>query len=214
MNRLFLHSIFSNSHRRSPKLLLPLKTRAHPDLPPITPVAGARVNFPNLDDAIEVFVGGYPVKIHKGFTVFQACEVPGVDIPRFCYYSRLSITDNCDMCLIEVEKSPKPVVSCAMPTRSFQLTSDTIEVEAAHGTVTRHYRVHQKGGETSTNSIASIFAWSRGLAHRAKLDDDARLLDFTEKLEAACIGVAKSSKMTKDLALIIHGSKQRGVAKA
>ncbi|GAB2212455.1 hypothetical protein Droror1_Dr00020421 [Drosera rotundifolia] len=83
----------------------------------------------------------------------------------------------------------------------------TIEAEAAHGTVTRHYRVHQKGGETSTNSIASIFAWSRGLAHRAKLDGNPKLLDFTEKLEAACIGAVESGKMTKDLALIIHGSK-------
>ncbi|XVE72023.1 hypothetical protein DITRI_Ditri11bG0005500 [Diplodiscus trichospermus] len=83
----------------------------------------------------------------------------------------------------------------------------TIEAEAAHGTVTRHYRVHQKGGETSTNSIASIFAWTRGLAHRAKLDENPRLLDFTEKLEAACIGAVESGKMTKDLALIIHGSK-------
>ncbi|CAI0398552.1 unnamed protein product [Linum tenue] len=85
----------------------------------------------------------------------------------------------------------------------------TIEAEAAHGTVTRHYRVHQKGGETSTNSIASIFAWTRGLAHRAKLDDNAQLLDFTQKLEAACIGAVESGKMTKDLALIIHGSKCR-----
>ncbi|KAG7016576.1 Cytosolic isocitrate dehydrogenase [NADP] [Cucurbita argyrosperma subsp. argyrosperma] len=83
----------------------------------------------------------------------------------------------------------------------------TIEAEAAHGTVTRHFRVHQKGGETSTNSIASIFAWSRGLAHRAKLDDNASLLDFTEKLESACISTVESGKMTKDLALIIHGSK-------
>nr|GMD54638.1 isocitrate dehydrogenase [NADP] [Ipomoea batatas] len=83
----------------------------------------------------------------------------------------------------------------------------TIEAEAAHGTVTRHYRVHQKGGETSTNSIASIFAWTRGLAHRAKLDNNDRLLDFTVKLEAACIGAVESGKMTKDLALIIHGSK-------
>uniref|UniRef100_A5BBY9 Isocitrate dehydrogenase [NADP] n=1 Tax=Vitis vinifera TaxID=29760 RepID=A5BBY9_VITVI len=83
----------------------------------------------------------------------------------------------------------------------------TIEAEAAHGTVTRHYRVHQKGGETSTNSIASIFAWSRGLAHRAKLDGNARLLDFTEKLEAACIATVESGKMTKDLALLIHGPK-------
>ncbi|CAJ1958291.1 unnamed protein product [Sphenostylis stenocarpa] len=83
----------------------------------------------------------------------------------------------------------------------------TIEAEAAHGTVTRHYRVHQKGGETSTNSIASIFAWSRGLAHRAKLDGNARLLEFTEKLEAACIGIVESGKMTKDLALLVHGPK-------
>ncbi|KAE8695365.1 Isocitrate dehydrogenase [Hibiscus syriacus] len=87
------------------------------------------------------------------------------------------------------------------------LDGKTIEAEAAHGTVTRHYRVHQKGGETSTNSIASIFAWTRGLAHRAKLDDNPKLSDFTEKLEAACIGTVESGKMTKDLALIIHGSK-------
>ncbi|CAH8357581.1 unnamed protein product [Eruca vesicaria subsp. sativa] len=83
----------------------------------------------------------------------------------------------------------------------------TIEAEAAHGTVTRHYRVHLKGGETSTNSIASIFAWTRGLAHWAKLDDNSKLLEFTEKLEAACVGTVESGKMTKDLALIIHGSK-------
>ncbi|KAL6522277.1 hypothetical protein OROHE_016830 [Orobanche hederae] len=81
------------------------------------------------------------------------------------------------------------------------------EAEAAHETVTRHYRVHQNGGETRTNSIASIFAWTRGLAHRARLDDNAKLLEFTAKLEAACIGVVESGKMTKDLALIIHGSK-------
>lgn len=137
----------------------------------------------------------------------------------------------------------------------FQVCPDgkTIEAEAAHGTVTRHYRVHQKGGETSTNSIASIFAWTRGLAHRyqiyfffyldkflynfcswkleflgmeffsyywnhrinflqinvirAKLDSNARLMDFTEKLEAACVGTVESGKMTKDLALLIHGPK-------
>ncbi|KAL2531157.1 Cytosolic isocitrate dehydrogenase [NADP] [Abeliophyllum distichum] len=87
------------------------------------------------------------------------------------------------------------------------LDRKTIEAEVAHGTVTRHYRVHQKGGETSTNSIASIFAWTRGLAHRAKLDDNAKLSEFTEKLEAACVATVESGKMTKDLALIIHGSK-------
>ena len=82
----------------------------------------------------------------------------------------------------------------------------TIEAEAAHGTVTRHFRVHQKGGETSTNSIASIFAWTRGLAHRAKLDENARLLEFAQKLEEACVGTVESGKMTKDLALLVHGS--------
>ncbi|GJP40057.1 hypothetical protein CLOM_g24347 [Closterium sp. NIES-68] len=81
----------------------------------------------------------------------------------------------------------------------------TIEAEAAHGTVTRHFRVHQKGGETSTNSIASIFAWTRGLAHRAKLDENTKLADFCSKLEAACVSTVESGKMTKDLALIIHG---------
>ncbi|KAJ7571591.1 hypothetical protein O6H91_01G167600 [Diphasiastrum complanatum] len=83
----------------------------------------------------------------------------------------------------------------------------TIEAEAAHGTVTRHYRVHQKGGETSTNSIASIFAWTRGLAHRANLDGNARLQDFSEKLEAACIGTVEAGNFTKDLALLVHGAK-------
>lgn len=85
------------------------------DLPPRTPLAGARVHFPNPDDAIEVFVDGYPVKVPKGMTVLQACEIAGIDIPRFCYHSRLSIAGNCRMCLVEVEKSPKPVASCAMP---------------------------------------------------------------------------------------------------
>jgi isocitrate dehydrogenase len=79
----------------------------------------------------------------------------------------------------------------------------TVEAEAAHGTVTRHYRQHQKGEETSTNSIASIFAWTRGLAHRAKLDDNAELKRFSETLEKVCIDTVESGFMTKDLALLI-----------
>ena len=79
----------------------------------------------------------------------------------------------------------------------------TVEAEAAHGTVTRHYRAHQKGEETSTNSIASIFAWTRGLAHRAKLDDNADLKTFAETLEKVCIDTVESGHMTKDLALLI-----------
>jgi len=80
----------------------------------------------------------------------------------------------------------------------------TVEAEAAHGTVTRHFRDHQKGLETSTNPIASIFAWSRGLAHRAKLDNNPELTKYTEHLEAACIETVEQGFMTKDLALCIH----------
>lgn len=83
----------------------------------------------------------------------------------------------------------------------------TMEAEAAHGTVTRHFRMHQQGKPTSTNPIASIFAWTRGLAHRGKLDGNKKLIEFTQKLEQVCIETVESGKMTKDLALIIHGSK-------
>ena len=79
----------------------------------------------------------------------------------------------------------------------------TVEAEAAHGTVTRHYRQHQKGEETSTNSIASIFAWTRGLAHRAKLDDNAELARFADTLEKVCVDTVEAGFMTKDLALLI-----------
>ncbi len=80
----------------------------------------------------------------------------------------------------------------------------TMEAEAAHGTVTRHYRMHQQGKATSTNPIASIFAWTRGLAHRGKLDNNQALIDFCTTLEAVCIATVESGKMTKDLALLIH----------
>jgi len=79
----------------------------------------------------------------------------------------------------------------------------TVEAEAAHGTVTRHYRQHQKGEETSTNSIASIFAWTRGLAHRAKLDENEALANFAKTLEDVCVNTVESGFMTKDLALLI-----------
>ena len=81
---------------------------------------------------------------------------------------------------------------------------EIMEAEAAHGTVTRHYRQHQQGKETSTNPMASIFAWTRGLAHRGKLDNNQPLIDFCQTLEAVCIETIESGKMTKDLALLIH----------
>ena len=79
----------------------------------------------------------------------------------------------------------------------------TVEAEAAHGTVTRHYREHQKGKETSTNSIASIYAWTGGLKHRAKLDDNAELLRFAEELEKVTVTTVEAGDMTKDLALLV-----------
>lgn len=81
----------------------------------------------------------------------------------------------------------------------------TMEAEAAHGTVTRHYREHQKGNKTSTNPIASIFAWTRGLNFRGKLDGNDTLRNFAATLEQVCIDVVESGRMTKDLALLIHG---------
>jgi len=83
----------------------------------------------------------------------------------------------------------------------------TMEAEAAHGTVTRHYRQHQQGKKTSTNPIASIFAWTRGLAFRGKLDDNQQLIDFCHTLEQVCIDTVESGKMTKDLALLVHEDK-------
>ncbi|XP_072163098.1 isocitrate dehydrogenase [NADP] cytoplasmic-like [Diadema setosum] len=81
----------------------------------------------------------------------------------------------------------------------------TVESEAAHGTVTRHYRMHQQGKETSTNSVASIFAWTRGLAHRAKLDSNQALAKFAKALEEACVETIEGGIMTKDLAICIKG---------
>jgi isocitrate dehydrogenase len=82
----------------------------------------------------------------------------------------------------------------------------TVEAEAAHGTVTRHFRMHQQGKETSTNPIASIFAWTRGLAHRGKLDGNDELIKFSETLENVCIETVESGSMTKDLAILIDKS--------
>jgi isocitrate dehydrogenase len=82
-----------------------------------------------------------------------------------------------------------------------------MEAEAAHGTVTRHFREYQKGNPTSTNPIASIFAWTRGLEFRGKLDNNQALVNFCTALETVCVEVVESGKMTKDLAVCIYGNK-------
>ena len=82
----------------------------------------------------------------------------------------------------------------------------TMEAEAAHGTVTRHFRMHQQGKETSTNPIASIFAWTRGLSHRGKLDKNDELINFSSTLEKVCIDCVENGSMTKDLAILVGPS--------
>ena len=93
---------------------------------------------------------------------------------------------------------------------SVLLTEDgkTVEAEAAHGTVTRHYREHQKGNPTSTNPIASIFAWTRGLWYRGKFDGNAELIRFAEQLEKVCVETVESGFMTKDLAILVGGGQK------
>jgi isocitrate dehydrogenase len=84
----------------------------------------------------------------------------------------------------------------------------TIEAEAAHGTVTRHYRLHQEGKSTSTNPIASIFAWTRGLGYRGKMDENSQLIDFANKLENVCVDTVQNGSMTKDLAILISNNQE------
>ena len=96
--------------------------------------------------------------------------------------------------------------SLGLMTSVLQAPDGSVESEAAHGTVTRHYRVHQKGGETSTNSVASMFAWSRGLLHRAKLDENEALKNWCETFERAIIQTIEGGHMTKDLAICVHGT--------
>ncbi|KAL1327373.1 hypothetical protein AAHE18_13G297500 [Arachis hypogaea] len=122
-------------------------------------------------DAIEVFVDGYPVKIPKGMTVLQACEVAGVDIPRFCYHSRLSIVGNCRMCLVEVGKSPKPVASCAMPALpGMKIKTDTPVAKKAREGVMEFLLMNHpldcpicdQGGECDLQDQSMAFGSDRG----------------------------------------------------
>ncbi|XP_048328661.2 NADH dehydrogenase [ubiquinone] iron-sulfur protein 1, mitochondrial [Ziziphus jujuba] len=169
---LFLsRTVTSTPELQKPEQAAQAQPEPTPDLPPRTPLAGARVHFPNPDDAIEVFVDGYPVKIPKGMTVLQACEVAGVDIPRFCYHSRLSIAGNCRMCLVEVEKSPKPVASCAMPALpGMKIKTDTpIAKKAREGVMEFLLMNHpldcpicDQGGECDLQDQSMAFGSDRG----------------------------------------------------
>ncbi|KAK6913509.1 Molybdopterin oxidoreductase [Dillenia turbinata] len=166
-------TIVSTTELQTPESAAVAAADSGPELipPERHPVGGARVHFPNPEDAIEVFVDGFPVKIPKGFTVLQACEVAGVDVPRFCYHSRLSIAGNCRMCLVEVEKSPKPVASCAMPALpGMKIKTDTPMAKKAREGVMEFLLMNHpldcpicdQGGECDLQDQSMAFGSDRG----------------------------------------------------
>ncbi|XP_021754957.1 NADH dehydrogenase [ubiquinone] iron-sulfur protein 1, mitochondrial-like [Chenopodium quinoa] len=193
-----------------------------PAPPPRPPVNNARVHFPNPEDAIEVFVDGYAVKIPKGFTVLQACEVAGVDIPRFCYHSRLSIAGNCRMCLVEVEKSPKPVASCAMPALpGMKIKTDTpIAKKAREGVMEFLLMNHpldcpicDQGGECDLQDQSMAFGSDRGRfteTKRAVVDKNLGPLVKTVMTRCIqctrCVRFASEVAGTEDLGMLGRGS--------
>ncbi|KAL3596762.1 hypothetical protein D5086_008399 [Populus alba] len=185
-------------------------TTPQPDLPPRTPLGGARVHFPNPDDAIEVFVDGYPVKIPKGMTVLQACEVAGVDIPRFCYHSRLSIAGNCRMCLVEVEKSPKPVASCAMPALpGMKIKTDTPVAKKAREGVMEFLLMNHpldcpicdQGGECDLQDQSMAFGSDRGRFTEVKRSVvDKNLGPLVKTVMTRCIQCTRCVRFATEIA--------------
>uniref|UniRef100_A0A2N9ETV8 2Fe-2S ferredoxin-type domain-containing protein n=1 Tax=Fagus sylvatica TaxID=28930 RepID=A0A2N9ETV8_FAGSY len=187
-----------------------------PPPPPKPPVGGARIEFTNPDEAIEVFVDGYPVKIPKGMTVLQACEVAGVDIPRFCYHSRLSIAGNCRMCLVEVEKSPKPVASCAMPALpGMKIKTDTPLAKKAREGVMEFLLMNHpldcpicdQGGECDLQDQSMAFGSDRGRFTEVKRSVvDKNLGPLVKTVMTRCVRFATEVAGVQDLGMLGRGS--------
>ncbi|KAK4430439.1 NADH dehydrogenase [ubiquinone] iron-sulfur protein 1, mitochondrial [Sesamum alatum] len=187
-----------------------VEAQPEPDLPKRTPVAGARVHFPNPDDAIEVFVDGYPVKIPKGMTVLQACVIAGVDIPRFCYHDRLSIAGNCRMCLVEVEKSPKPVASCAMPALpGMKIKTDTPLAKKAREGVMEFLLMNHpldcpicdQGGECDLQDQSMAFGSDRGRFTETKRSVvDKNLGPLVKTVMTRCIQCTRCVRFASEIA--------------
>ncbi|KAL5811886.1 hypothetical protein ACOSQ3_026836 [Xanthoceras sorbifolium] len=210
-SRLLLRTIVSKPELQSPESsAAAADARPEPDLPPRTPLAGARVHFPNPEDAIEVFVDGYPVKIPKGMTVLQACEVAGVDIPRFCYHSRLSIAGNCRMCLVEVEKSPKPVASCAMPALpGMKIKTDTPVAKKAREGVMEFLLMNHpldcpicdQGGECDLQDQSMAFGSDRGRFTEMKRSVvDKNLGPLVKTVMTRCIQCTRCVRFASEVA--------------
>ncbi|KAL5995553.1 hypothetical protein ACLOJK_025616 [Asimina triloba] len=221
-NSIFLRSITSTPDLQNPDAAAAEPAPPPPPPPSRTPVAGARVHLPSPDDAIEVTVDGYPVKIPKGFTVLQACEVAGVDIPRFCYHSRLSIAGNCRMCLVEVEKSPKPVASCAMPALpGMKIKTDTPLAKKAREGVMEFLLMNHpldcpicdQGGECDLQDQSMAFGSDRGRfteMKRSVVDKDLGPLVKTVMTRCIqctrCVRFATEVAGVQDLGMLGRGS--------
>ncbi|CAI0395207.1 unnamed protein product [Linum tenue] len=221
-NLFLLRSIVTKPELQSPEAAAAAAPEPTPDLSPRNPVGGARVHFPNPEDAIEVFVDGYPVKIPKGMTVLQACEVAGVDIPRFCYHSRLSIAGNCRMCLVEVEKSPKPVASCAMPALpGMKIKTDTPLAKKAREGVMEFLLMNHpldcpicdQGGECDLQDQSMAFGSDRGRFTEMKRSVvDKNLGPLVKTVMTRCIQCTRCVRFatevagTQDLGMLGRGS--------
>ncbi|CAI0568282.1 unnamed protein product [Linum tenue] len=221
-NLFLLRSIVTKPELQSPEAAAAAAPEPTPDLPPRNPMGGARVHFPNPEDAIEVFVDGYPVKIPKGMTVLQACEIAGVDIPRFCYHSRLSIAGNCRMCLVEVEKSPKPVASCAMPALpGMKIKTDTPLAKKAREGVMEFLLMNHpldcpicdQGGECDLQDQSMAFGSDRGRFTEMKRSVvDKNLGPLVKTVMTRCIQCTRCVRFatevagTQDLGMLGRGS--------
>ncbi|CAM8934990.1 hypothetical protein QQ045_012611 [Rhodiola kirilowii] len=203
-------TIVSTPELQKPEAAAAVQPEPTPDLPPRTPVGGARVHFPNPEDAIEVFVDGYPVKVPKGMTVLQACEIAGVDIPRFCYHSRLSIAGNCRMCLVEVEKSPKPVASCAMPALpGMKIKTDTPLAKKAREGVMEFLLMNHpldcpicdQGGECDLQDQSMAFGSDRGRFTEVKRSVvDKNLGPLVKTVMTRCIQCTRCVRFATEVA--------------
>lgn len=211
-NNLFLRTIVSKPELRNPDTSASV-ARPEPipiDPPPRPPVGDARVHFTNPEDAIEVFVDGFPVKIPKGMSVLQACEIAGVDIPRFCYHSRLSIAGNCRMCLVEVEKSPKPVASCAMPALpGMKIKTDTPVAKKAREGVMEFLLMNHpldcpicdQGGECDLQDQSMAFGSDRGRFTEMKRSVvDKNLGPLVKTVMTRCIQCTRCVRFASEVA--------------
>ncbi|KAI5072255.1 hypothetical protein GOP47_0012361 [Adiantum capillus-veneris] len=173
-------------------------------------VNNAVLEIINPNDCIEVFVDGHSVKIPKGMTVFQACEAAGVDIPRFCYHPRLSIAGNCRMCLVEVEKTPKPVASCAMPAMpGMKIKTDTpMVLKAREGVMEFLLANHpldcpicDQGGECDLQDQSMAFGSDRGRFIETKRTVlDKNLGPLVKTVMTRCIQCTRCVRFASEIA--------------